>query len=40
MGETTQSGLWLATPFMFGVVALTGDNGTSFPENILIVLVR
>ena len=30
-GIPTQSGPWLVAPFLFGVVGLTGDNGTSFP---------
>jgi len=38
-GKITQSGPWLVTPFPFGVVTLTRDNGTIFLEEILIVLV-
>ena len=30
-GIPTQSGPWLAAPYLFGIVGLTGDNGTSFP---------
>jgi len=38
-GKATWSGPWLLAPFPFGVVAPTGDNGTSFQKEILIVLM-
>ena len=38
-GKTTWSRPWLGTPFLFGVVTLTWDNGTSFQKEILIVLM-
>ena len=38
-GKTTQFEPWLATPFRFGVVDLTRDNGTNFPSYLMLFLM-